>query len=292
MSFSGKVKDELIGKMPPSRHCQLAELAGLFHSCGQIGVSAEGTVSVGFSTEKEPIVRKGFTLLKKTFNIVGEFNEKEASFMEFLTKIGNPEEPVNPLLIKNSCCQRAFLRGFFLGCGSVSDPAKTYHLEFVCPGEEPAAQVVALLKDFDIDAKTTERRKSVVVYVKEGESIVELFGVMEATGALMEMENARILKEVNNTVNRRVNCEMSNIRKIVGASSRQVEDIKYIRDNYGLEKLPESLRQMAAVRIENPESPLGELGELLDPPVGKSGVNHRLRRLGEMADRLRETGSI
>jgi len=287
MSFSGDVKEELLRKMPPARHCQMAELAGLFHSCGQIGTDADGNVHIGFATQGDQAVRKGFTLLKKTFNIVGEINEKNPSFMEFLTKMGDPEKIVDPLIIKNSCCQRSFLRGAFLGSGSVNDPAKTYHLEFICSTNEKAKQIQAVIKGFGISTKITTRRKSYVVYLKEGESIVELLSVIEAPGSLMEMENARIYKEVNNTVNRRVNCEMSNIRKTVNASSRQIEDIIYIRDHYGLDKLPASLAEMASVRLEFPEAALGELGEHLDPPVGKSGVNHRLRRLGEMAEKLR-----
>ena len=288
MSFSGKVKDELIEKIPSSRHCQLAELAGLFHSCGQIGVEENGMVSIGFATEREAIVRKGFTLLKKTFNIVGEINENNPIFMEFLTKIGDPDKPVDTLLIKNSCCQRAFLRGFFLGSGSINDPAKTYHLEFICSTRDAAEQICKVIKNFDLDTRITTRRKSFVVYMKEGEAIVNLLGVLEAPSGLLEMENARVYKEVNNTVNRRVNCELSNIRKTVNASSRQVEDIIYIRDHYGLDKLPDQLAEMAEVRLEFPEAPLGELGEHLDPPVGKSGVNHRLRKLGEIAEKLRE----
>ena len=288
MSFSGNVKDELTEKMPSARHCQLAELAGLFHACGQLGRAADGTISIGFATEREPVIRKGFTLLKKTFNIVGEINEKSPSFMEFLTKIGSPGDVTDPLLIKAGCCQRSFLRGFFLGAGSVNDPAKTYHLEFICQSENVADQICDIVKGFGIKTKIAIRRKNHVVYIKEGEAIVDLLGILEATNSLMDMENARIYKEVNNSVNRRVNCEMSNIRKIVNASAKQVADIEYIRDHYGFERLPESLAQMAEVRLEFPEAPLGELGEHLDPPVGKSGVNHRLRRLGELADKLRE----
>ncbi len=266
----------------------MAELAGLFHSCGVIGREKDGRIAVGFATEREAVVRKGFTLLKKTYNIVGEINENDPSFMEFLTKIGDPGDPVSPLLVKNACCQRSFLRGFFLGAGSVSDPSKAYHMEFVCGTEEKAAQICHIIKGFDIDTKVTVRRKNYVVYLKEGEAIVDLLGIIEAPSSLMDMENARILKEVNNSVNRRVNCEMSNIRKTVDASSRQVSDIEYIRDSIGLSALPDNLREIALVRLENPETPLKELGEMLDPPVGKSGVNHRLRKLGEIAEKLKE----
>lgn len=288
MSFAGTVKKELTQKMAPSRHCRLAELAGLFHSCGHIGRSDGGMISIGFAAQDEAIVRKGFTLLRKTFNIVGEISENSPEFKEFFSKMGDPEDAADPLMIKNSCCQRSFLRGAFLGAGSVNDPAKTYHLEFVCQSRKKAEQIAHVIGAFDISTKITTRRKSYVVYIKEGEAIVEMLSVLEAPNSLMEMENARIFKEVNNTVNRRVNCEMSNIRKTVNASARQVEDIIYIRDHYGLERLPESLAEMAQVRLEFPEAPLGELGEHLDPPVGKSGVNHRLRRLGEMAEKLRE----
>lgn len=288
MSFSGNVKDELTKKLSSARHCQMAELAGLFHFCGQIGRTEDGFYTIGFATERESIVRKGFTLLKKTFNINSDFHEDDSSFRDFLTKMGDPEAQVSQLLIKNSCCQRAFLRGVFLATGSISDPTKGYHMEFVCSTEDKAQQLLSVIENFGIEAKMIVRRKSYVVYLKEGESIVDLLNVLEAPNSLMEMENARIYKEVNNSVNRRVNCEMSNIRKTVDASRRQVEDIIFIRDSVGLEKLPDSLYEMAKVRLEFPEVPLLELGEHLDPPVGKSGVNHRLRRLSEWADKLRE----
>lgn len=288
MSFSGDVKEELAKKSPAARHCQLAELAGLFNFCGQVGMLENGDVMLGFDTERESVVRKGFTLLKKTFNINTELRADNTEVMDFINKIGDIEKPVDSLLIKSPCCQRAFLRGAFLAVGSISDPSKGYHLEFVCPTIEKARQLRQIMKGFDIESKIIERRKMHVVYLKEGESIATLLNVIEAPHALMEMENTRIYKEVNNSVNRRVNCEISNIRKIVESSTRQIEDITYIRDHYGLERLSESLEKMARVRLEFPEAPLQELGEHLDPPVGKSGVNHRLRRLSEFAEKLRE----
>lgn len=287
MSFSGDVKEELAKKIPQARHCQIAELVGLFHYCGQIGAMEDGGITLGFATERESIVRKGFTLLKKTYNIYTELRSDDASLQDFFAKIGDTNEPVNSLIIKNPCCQRAFLRGVFLAVGSINDPAKGYHMEFVCPDKDKAEQLKNVISNFGIESKIIVRRNSHVVYLKEGESIVDLLNVIEAVNALMEMENARIYKEVNNSVNRRINCEMSNIRKIVESSSRQMEDILYIKDHYGIDKLPESLAQMAYVRLEFPEAPLQELGEQLDPPVGKSGVNHRLRRLSEFAEKLR-----
>ena len=204
-----------------------------------------------------------------------------------IDKIGDLSEPVSPLLIKNSCCQRAFLRGAFLCIGSMSDPQKSYHLEFVCTDEDKARQLQSVIQGFDIEAKIVLRKKYYVVYLKEGSGIVDLLNVCEAPIALMKLENLRIVKEMRNSVNRRVNCETANITKTVTAATRQIEDIIYIRDHYGLENLPEALSQMAEVRLENPDAPLKELGGYLDPPVGKSGVNHRLRKLSELAERIR-----
>ena len=191
------------------------------------------------------------------------------------------------LLLKNSCCKRAYLRGAYLAVGSMSDPAKSYHLEYVCQKQEHADFLVDILRSFSLEAKIVQRKKYYVVYLKEGEGIVDLLNVMEAHVALMELENTRILKEVRNSVNRRVNCEAANITKTVHAATRQIEDILYIKEHYGLENLPDNLYEIATVRLENPEVSLKELGELLDPKVGKSGVNHRLRKLMEIADRLK-----
>lgn len=287
MSFSSEVKDELARKISPARHCQLAELAAIMSCCGQYGRDESGNYTIGFQTENEAVVRKGFTLLKKTYNIKVDVSISVEQMQELLSKIGNLEEPVNPLLIKNSCCQRAFLRGAFLGCGSMSDPKKGYHLEFVCTHKDKAKQLQDVMQEFDIEAKIVLRKKYYVVYLKEGEGIVDLLNVCEAPVSLMNLENLRILKEMRNSINRRVNCEAANITKTVNAATRQIEDIEYIRVHYGFQNLPENLRQMAEVRLENPDASLKELGEFLSPPVGKSGVNHRLRKLSELAERIR-----
>jgi DNA-binding protein WhiA len=288
MSYSSKVRDELTGKISPARHCQLAELAAITHFCGQIGRTDDGICHIGFVTEKETLVKKGFTLLKKTFNIDSVVGITPEKLQDILAVLGDFDEPVNPLLLKNSCCQRAFLRGAFLSVGSVSDPTKGYHLEFVCPDEEKAEQIRSIIGDFDIDARVITRKKYHVVYLKEGNAIVDLLNVMEAPISLMELVNTQIYKDVSNTVNRRVNCEISNIRKTVTASARQIEDIEIIRTRMGLDRLPAPLREMAEVRLENPDASLKDLGECMDPPVGKSGVNHRLRKLSEIADSLRD----
>lgn len=287
MSFSHEVKEELEKHISPARHCQMAELAALINFSGQFGRDGDGNYTIGFQTENETVIRKGFTLLKKTFNIDVDSVIDEDKMQELHHKFGDLSRPVDPLLLKNSCCQRAFIRGAFLSIGSVSAPEKGYHLEFVCTDEAKANQLRSIIQNFDIEAKIVLRKKYYVVYMKEGKAIVDLLNVMEAHVALMNLENLRIIKEVRNSVNRRVNCEAANITKTVNAASRQIEDILLIRDACGLENLPENLRQMAEVRLEYPEAPLKELGELLDPPVGKSGVNHRLRKLSEMADKFR-----
>ena len=287
MSFSGEVKQELAKHVSPARHCQLAELAAILHFCGEFGRDGEGRYAIGLQTENEMIVRKCFTLLKKTFNIDTDNWIDEAKMQELISKIGNLDDAVSSLLLKNSCCQRAFLRGAFLSVGSISDPSKAYHLEFVCPTKEKAEQLRSVMANFEVEAKIVLRKKYHVVYLKEGSGIVDLLNVMEAHVSLMNLENLRILKEMRNSINRRVNCETANISKTVSAASRQISDIEFLRDAYGFSRLPAQLREMAQVRLENPDAPLKDLGQLLDPPVGKSGVNHRLRKLSELAESVR-----
>lgn len=287
MSFSSEVKEELAKHISTSRHCQIAELAAIMNFCGQYGRAENGSYTIGFQTENEAVIRKGFTLLKKNYNIDTDTAISREQMEVFLQKIGNLDEPISHLLIKNSCCQRAFLRGAFLCIGSMSDPQKSYHLEFVCTDEHKARQLQSVIQGFDIDAKIVLRKKYYVVYLKEGSGIVDLLNVCEAPVALMKLENLRILKEMRNSINRRVNCEAANITKTVNAATRQIEDIEYIREHYGFQNLPESLREIAQVRLENPDATLKELGEQLNPPVGKSGVNHRLRKLSELVDRIK-----
>lgn len=287
MSFSTEVKEELAKHISSARHCQIAELSAIMHYCGQYGQDKDKSLTIGFQTENEAVVRKGFTLLRKTFNIDTDVILKGEKKDNLLAKLGNLSEPVTPLLMKSTCCRRAFLRGAFLSCGSISDPRKGYHLEFVCNNPAQAGQLQEVIGEFDIEAKIVQRKRYFVVYVKEGAGIVDLLNIMEAHVSLMNLENLRILKEMRNSINRRVNCETANINKTVQASTRQVEDILYIKEHYGFSKLPDSLRKMAEIRLEYPDAALKELGEFLSPPVGKSGVNHRLRKLSELAERLR-----
>ncbi len=290
MSFSADVKEELEKVIPASRHCQLAELAALIYFGCKISEDAEGGYEVEVTSENPFVARKYFTLLKKTYIINGNVESKALQAVKILDENGSlngmPEE-VNPVLIKKSCCKRAYLRGAFLCLGSMSDPHKGYHLEFVCEYETWAEQIRQVIGSFDLEAKIIKRKKYYVVYLKEGEGIVDLLNVMGAHRLLMELENLRVEKEVRNSINRQVNCEAANITKTVTAASKQIEDILYLQKHYGLSNLPDNLRQMAETRLEHPESSLQELGGYLNPPVGKSGVNHRLRKISEIAEKLK-----
>ena len=287
MSFSAEVKEELAKHISPARHCQMAELSAMLHYAGQYGLMEDGTLTIGFQSENEAVLRKGFTLLKKAYNIDTVIGVKGQKKADLLAIMGDLSGPADTSLLKQACCRRAFIRGAFLSCGSISDPTKGYHLEFVCNNRTQAEQLQEIIGQIDIEAKIVCRKKYFVVYVKEGAGIVELLNIMEAHVALMNLENLRILKEMRNSINRRVNCEAANIQKTVQASTRQVEDIIYLRDYYGFSRLPDNLREMAEVRLAYPEAALKELGEYLSPPVGKSGVNHRLRKLSELAEKLR-----
>ncbi len=288
MSFSREVKEELAGHIGGPSHCQMAELAAMMSFSGQYGRDSGGLYTIGFQLENEVVLRKGFTLLEKTYNIEKNVRLTEEQMQDFYRNFGSLQEPANPRLLQKSCCRRAFLRGAFLCTGSISDPEKGYHLEFVCSRESKARQLRQVIQQFDIEAKIVLRKKYHVVYIKEGAGIVDLLNVMGAHVALMKLENLRILKEMRNSINRRVNCETANITKTVNAASRQIEDILFLREHYGLQKLPPALRDMAEVRLEYPDAPLKELGEHLEPPVGKSGVNHRLCKLSELAEKLKK----
>lgn len=191
-------------------------------------------------------------------------------------------------VIQKDCCKKAFVRGMFLATGSVNDPKKAYHFEIVVHNKEIAQAVAEVINSFSLEAKIVKRKKYYVVYLKEGSMIVDILNVMEAHVSLMDMENVRILKDMRNDINRRVNCETANIKKTVNAARRQIEDIEYIEKTKGLKYLNDSLRELAELRLQEPDANLVELGEMLNPSVSKSGVNHRLRKISSIANILRE----
>ncbi|MEY8337027.1 DNA-binding protein WhiA [Lachnospiraceae bacterium 62-35] len=316
MSFSSKVKEELSRQLSAARHCRIAEIAAIISLCGRIQISERDEYCIKIHTENVAVARKYFTLLKKTFNIKTDISIRRNPYLQrnvaYTVIIRENENALRVLkavkllradgeirenlsVVKNVvtqqvCCRRAFIRGAFLASGSISDPEKFYHLEIVCATEEKAVQLRNIVSSFHLEAKIIMRKKYYVVYMKEGSQIVDMLSVMEAPVSLMELENIRILKEMRNSVNRQVNCETANINKTVSAAVKQIRDITYIRDTTGLDSLPDNLHEIAEARLARPEATLKELGEALEPPVGKSGVNHRLRKLSEFAEKLRDSG--
>ncbi|HKL79493.1 MAG TPA: DNA-binding protein WhiA [Mobilitalea sp.] len=312
MSFSKDVKEELSLQLGDARHCRLAELAAILSFSGHIIVTEKGYY-LKLVTESLVVARKYFTLIRKTFNINIDISVRrnsistenltytlmirdndlvirilQATKLPYENLVSGEAGKSSQLIVQNTCCKRAFIRGAFLTSGSMSNPKKAYHLEIVLTDSEKAQQLKYMIQSFSIDAKIVIRKRSHVVYIKEGSQIVDLLNIMEAHVALMNLENVRILKEMRNQVNRQVNCETANIEKTVIASSKQIEDISYIRDKIGFGDLAEGLGDIARLRITHPEASLKELGDMLSPTIGKSGVNHRLRKLSMIAEYFRE----
>ena len=281
MSFSKEVKEELIKVIPKSRHCMVAELAGI--------ILTQGINDININSE-DALDRKVFTLLNKTLNIGKDVTSLSTDvFLETreMVKLSEDGTAVDDIILQQPCCKRAFIRGSFIASGSISDPNKGYHFEIVCESIAHANQLIKAMNVFDIGAKQVQRNGKHVVYLKEGAQIVEVLRVMEAAHSVMELENIRVVKEVRGTINRKVNCETANIGKTVNAAVRQIEDIKLIDEKMGLDTLPVQLQEIAQIRLDNPDTSLGDLGQFLDPPIGKSGVNHRFKKLASIANGLR-----
>lgn len=293
MSFSSEVKEELSRHLGKSRHCQVAELVALIAFDGKMSEPERDSDKIS-DFENEHLNETFHLLVRKIFGIEElQTHEERKKTLETI-KMWNQREQipavrdtVNGILIQQTCCKRAYIRGAFLACGSISDPNKSYHFEIVCRTIEQAGQLRDVINSFDMDAKIVARKKHQVVYLKEGAQIVDILNIMEAHIALMNLENVRILKEMRNSVNRKVNCETANISKTVNAAVKQLEDISYIKETAGFDSLPDNLKETAMLRLEYPDAPLKELGTYLNPPVGKSGVNHRLRKISAIAEELR-----
>lgn len=293
MSFSGDVKEELLKQYASSGHCVDAELSAIVlfgdrrrTETDNIDLLSENEeIKVFLSAENDFVRQKAFTLCRKNITIKSDVEEGSLTIPAGYMREHLMPDPEGTLA--RQCCKRAFLRGAYLCIGSMSNPGKSYHLEFDCVREEKAHLLQALIADFDIPARIALRKKYYVVYVKEGSAICDMLNIMGAHVSLMDFENQRIVKEVRNSVNRKVNCETANIKKTVNAAALQVRDIRLIEETCGFGELPETLREIAELRLEYQEATLQELGELLTPPVGKSGVNHRLRKLSLIAESIR-----
>lgn len=297
MSFSSDVKEELSRKISSARHCQLAELAAIYSFCGSFVQKNNENYEIFFNYENVLVANKCFTLLKKAFTIyVGNDSSKYFMYDEeqLLLRVLDSEvsKKINEALtsvslVERSCCKRAYLRGAYLCSGSITDPGKSYHLEIVCRDENSAKYISMLFKAFEVEAKLIERGKYHIAYIKDSSTIVLALNVCEAPVALMEYENAIIVKEMRNSINRQNNCDVANLNKTVSAAQNVINDIKSLIGTTEYENLPDSIKEVAELRIEYPEASLKELGEMLDPPLGKSGVNHRLRKLSLIAEAKR-----
>lgn len=300
MSFSSNVKLSLMEKRNVGRHCDIAELSAILSICG-----AARCGMLMLNTENILIVKKACSLITDTFNIPMQLSaiwkNKNTGRQYRLAVYGGDNYNkiikstgithngllVNPLVISSSCCKKAFIRGAFLTAGSLTDPEKTYHAEFVFQNHEQAEFVMDIINSFGLNAKTLQRKDNFIVYLKDSDQISDLFKIIEANDAMMELENIRAYRDMNNKINRRANFDTANYDKTVSASAKQVLDIEFIVELKGLSYLSEPLRQVAGLRLRYNQASLKELGELLTPPVSKSGVNHRFRKISEIAEELR-----
>ncbi len=314
MSFASDVKKELTEKMPGGHHCRLAELSGMLLMGAKIEEEPNGVIFLSFSSENEPVVKKCFTFLKKSFNmetVVEDILESDRRRHLFrlnvsdrkqmdsvLSSLGLRTDATGQLhlkkweyLLKRPCCKRSWIRALFTMAGTMTDPVKSYHFEIAMPTKPLAELLMEAMREFGCEPKLMERRQAFAVYLKDGSQIADALKVMEAHVSLLEFENERVVREMRGRVNRQVNCEVSNLNKTTAAAKKQVESIVLVRDTIGLENLPDELGKMARLRLQYPESSLKELGELMSPPMGRSGANHRLQKLCDIAEGLRNRES-
>ena len=313
ISFSSRVKGELARAYPEKACCCLAELAAIARQDGTVTIGEDDGIGFYIAAANTAVARKLYRLIKDLFSIEGDLELRRQgkqgkqsrgrlcsirlgaseATTAMLRALGilSPKKQILPGirkdLVKNKCCRRAYLRGAFLGGGSVNSPDSGYHLEFHAANEKLAADLSALINRFPgLQAKMSRRKHAFMVYLKEGDQIADILTIMGAYSHLLEFENARVMKGMSKQIRQIVNFETANLGKTVDASARQVRQINLIADTIGLDALEPSLAQVARMRLENPEINLKELGEIMIPPLGKSGVNHRLRKIGEIADKL------
>ncbi|GAF21720.1 MULTISPECIES: DNA-binding protein WhiA [Shouchella] len=309
MSFAASAKKELT-QLDVQSCCARAELSALIRMNGSLSL-ANQQISLDVTTENAAIARRMYTLIKRLYphihiellvrkkmrlkknNVYLVRITKEAR--ELLGDLHILKEPfefirtISPSIVQNACCKRAYLRGAFLAGGSINHPeTSSYHLEIFSLYEEHNQAVCELMNEFSLSAKTLERKKGFITYLKESEKITEFLNIIGAHQALLYFEDVRILKDMRNSVNRLVNCETANLNKTVGAALRQVENIRFIEKEIGLDQLPPKLQEIAKLRVTHQDVTLKELGEMVEGgKVSKSGVNHRLRKIDEFADKLR-----
>ncbi len=308
VSFASDTKKELT-KLELKKCCSKAELSALIRMNGSLSL-ANKEIILDIPTENAAIARRIYTLIKQLYGYPAELlvrkkmrlkknnvyivriKQDSRALLNELDIMGEGfsfKRDVSKDITKKSCCKRSYLRGAFLAGGSLNHPETSYHLEIFSMYEEHTQSLLELMNSFDLNAKMLERKKGFIIYLKEGEKISEFLTLIGAHNALLYFEDVRIMKDMRNSVNRLVNCETANLNKTVGASMRQVENIRLIEREIGLEKLPDKLREIAELRVKYQDVTLQELGDLVTSgPISKSGINHRLRKLDEMANKIRQ----
>ncbi|REK74153.1 DNA-binding protein WhiA [Paenibacillus paeoniae] len=307
MSFAAQTKKELT-LIESDSCCERAELSALIRMNGSVSLSSRKVV-LDISTENAAIARRIYTLIKKHFDVHVELLVRKkmrlkknnvyivrmpTQVQEILSELCIVSEGfmfndgIDRDIVRKPCCKRSYLRGAFLAGGSVNNPeGSSYHLEISSMYEQHCGALVDLANKFDLNARCIERKKGFIFYIKEGEKIIELLNIIGAHQALFKFEDVRIMRDMRNSVNRIVNCETANLNKTIGAAVRQIENIKLLQREIGLESLPEKLREVAEIRLQHPDLNLTEVGEMLRGKVSKSGVNHRLRKIDDLAEKIR-----
>lgn len=314
MSFASETKKEMT-QVEVDECCGKAELSALIRMNGTLSFSSR-QLSVDIQTENAAIARRIYTLLKRFYppypvellvrkkmrlkknNVyICRLRDGSKHILEDLMIITEGfqfQQEIDKSLIQKTCCKRAYLRGAFLAGGSVNNPeTSSYHLEVYSSDRDHADSLTELMNHFHLNSKTIERKKGFVTYLKEAEKISDFLSIAGAHSALLKFEDVRIIRDMRNSVNRLVNCETANLNKTIDAALRQVENIRFIDSVIGVEQLPDRLREIARLRVEYQDVTLKELGEMVSTgKVSKSGVNHRLRKIDEIAESLRKGETI
>ncbi|TWT24332.1 DNA-binding protein WhiA [Planomicrobium sp. CPCC 101110] len=310
MSFASETKKEMT-QIEVDDCCGKAELSALIRMNGTLSFSNR-QLSLDIQTENAAIARRIYTMLKRFYAVypvellvrkkmrlkknnvyICRIREGSKHILEDLAILSEGfqfQHEIDKMLVEKNCCKRAYLRGAFLAGGSVNNPeTSSYHLEIYSLYKDHADSLVELMNKFHLNSKTIERKKGFVTYLKEAEKISDFFSITGAHSALLKFEDVRIIRDMRNSVNRLVNCETANLNKTIDAALRQVENIRFIDNAIGIDQLPERLREIARLRVEFQDITLKELGEMVSSGnVSKSGVNHRLRKIDEIAESLRK----
>lgn len=297
MSFSSDIKNELAALSNESDCCDVAQCYGMAEFSRSFSASA-----VALQTENEAAAVRYRGLLESVCGITAEHSEPTADkavmhavtvpkalCARVLDRFGHSKEVtrrINRAVLECDACAAAFVRGAFLVCGAVTNPQVDYHLEFSAPYLNLSRDLATLLAELGLHPRMVKRKGNYVVYFKESEQIEDCLTLMGAVSASLELMNVKMIKSIRNSVNRAANCESANIDKVVAAAMVQTEAVRKIERCVGLDALPEDLRELCRLRLENPDFSLRALGESLDPPLSRSGVNHRFQRVMEIAETL------